>query len=574
MTLRLLAVDDSLTIRKLVELSFRSMPCVLDFASSGREALEKLAAKPPDVVLLDVLLPDLKAAEVCSALARSKTFPNTPIILMTGKDASVLEQFKDFPFVVDHLGKPFTADALITKVNQVVERSGGAAPHPTRHSLFDFAQQEQAAKALYEKLRPHLGLLPEWFEQLGEAAPAPFFARKLLTPEVISELLEALTPSFRAAMGNALPGPLDPEAAPANLEGTLAGVSFSEVLRSLMLSGRTGALTLQRGRQRALVYLRKGAVTLVTSTEMSSYVRGASPVTGGDLTTVPADALARAESEQRSSGKPVFVELSESGELPVPDLQGTLFEQGRRLLGELLDVAVGHYAWRDLPLLPRYVEACGRTLSGAQITLEHARRRRATPERPLGTVYERVPGFSRRFRQLQLSESERSALSRVDGRRTLAQLLAGSGQDASDLRLNLSRLAEVELLRERSASAESGNKVLIFDPDWEGVQQPLSDFLMLRRIAHTLIPLRDETQGISVVRREHPSLVIYNATDTMASSLELARSVLLSNELAEVSLAAVLDYPSTVQTEALTAAGFDVVLTKPIHFSDIARLLM
>jgi len=64
-TPRLLVIDDSLTIRKLVELSFRTTSFVLDFATSGAEGVAKAAQSAPDVILLDCVLPDMKSADVC-----------------------------------------------------------------------------------------------------------------------------------------------------------------------------------------------------------------------------------------------------------------------------------------------------------------------------------------------------------------------------------------------------------------------------------------------------------------------------------------------------------------------------
>src|SRR3954470_12479243 len=63
--MRLLVIDDSATIRKLVEISFRGSAWVLEFAGTGADGLARAAQGGPTMILLDYVLPDMKAAEVC-----------------------------------------------------------------------------------------------------------------------------------------------------------------------------------------------------------------------------------------------------------------------------------------------------------------------------------------------------------------------------------------------------------------------------------------------------------------------------------------------------------------------------
>jgi DNA-binding response OmpR family regulator len=215
--MRLLVVDDSQTIRKLVEISFRGTPFVLDFAATGAEGLARALAVPgaPSVILLDYLLPDMKATELCRRLAADARTAQVPVVIMSAKTELVKEDFRGAR-VVSFLAKPFAGEEVVARVNAALATRGSVAEArpPAR---FAFKQREAAAKALYHRLKRHLEALPEWARERGDAPPAPFFARKLFTGEVVDGLLEELAPIIQeiASAAESRPAPEPPAAEPA-----------------------------------------------------------------------------------------------------------------------------------------------------------------------------------------------------------------------------------------------------------------------------------------------------------------------------------------------------------------------
>src|SRR5262249_7586065 len=128
---RLLVIDDSLTIRKLVELSFRGAPFTLDFAPCGADGIARAIEGAPDVILLDCVLPDMKAADVCQRLERVPRGAASRIILMSAKARlAVQPMFDRFAQVFDFLGKPFTADDIRARVEGAAQARGAAGPAP------------------------------------------------------------------------------------------------------------------------------------------------------------------------------------------------------------------------------------------------------------------------------------------------------------------------------------------------------------------------------------------------------------------------------------------------------------
>ena len=132
----ILVVDDETTLREtLVEAlemeGYRAVP-----AADGRAALEPFRAERPDLVLLDLMLPELSGVEVCRILRAESA---VPIIMLTAKDAEVdkvvgLELGAD-----DYVTKPFSLRELTARIRAIFRRADQAAAAasraPTRRSV-------------------------------------------------------------------------------------------------------------------------------------------------------------------------------------------------------------------------------------------------------------------------------------------------------------------------------------------------------------------------------------------------------------------------------------------------------
>jgi two-component system, OmpR family, response regulator len=115
-----LVVDDEPNIRELVQVALTFHGCTVVTAASGQAALREAAASEPDLVVLDVVLPDLDGFEVCRRLrARGD---EVPIIFLTARDTSSdtvqgLALGGD-----DYVTKPFSVEALVARIRAVLRR--------------------------------------------------------------------------------------------------------------------------------------------------------------------------------------------------------------------------------------------------------------------------------------------------------------------------------------------------------------------------------------------------------------------------------------------------------------------
>ena len=130
---RILVVDDSLSVRKMVERALEMKGFDVLAASSGAEAMERIDSAMPDLVVCDVVMPDVDGYRICEFVRAHPTLSETPVLLISGiVNGAVLERAAQVRS--SHvLRKPFTSDDLGRKVDELLAaraKSAAAADLP------------------------------------------------------------------------------------------------------------------------------------------------------------------------------------------------------------------------------------------------------------------------------------------------------------------------------------------------------------------------------------------------------------------------------------------------------------
>ncbi len=123
MSERILVVDDDPDILQFVRLNLELDGFVVELAGGGREALEKAAEAPPDLMLLDVMMPEIDGLTVLRRLRSDPTTANIPVIVLTARSLAE-DRVKGLDLGADdYITKPFDLEELIARVRTVLRRS-------------------------------------------------------------------------------------------------------------------------------------------------------------------------------------------------------------------------------------------------------------------------------------------------------------------------------------------------------------------------------------------------------------------------------------------------------------------
>jgi CheY-like chemotaxis protein len=130
---KILLADDSITIQKVIELTFSDEDFDVITVGNGRLAIERVQEVRPDVVLCDIIMPEKDGYEVCEFVKKTPSLAHIPVLLLTGAFEPFDQDRANRVGCDGFLAKPFEPETLIAKVRELLSRAakpgaGAAAP--------------------------------------------------------------------------------------------------------------------------------------------------------------------------------------------------------------------------------------------------------------------------------------------------------------------------------------------------------------------------------------------------------------------------------------------------------------
>jgi DNA-binding response OmpR family regulator len=164
---RILVVDDDATVSEVVGRYLQREGFVVDTVADGRAALDRVLAEPPDLVVLDLMLPGIDGLEVCRRL---RALAPVPIVILTARGQESDRIIGLDLGADDYVAKPFSTKELVARVRAVLRRARGplAAAHPGAPRTYVDADLEVDVAARQARLRGDVvGLTAREFELLA-----------------------------------------------------------------------------------------------------------------------------------------------------------------------------------------------------------------------------------------------------------------------------------------------------------------------------------------------------------------------------------------------------------------------
>jgi CheY-like chemotaxis protein len=180
----LLLADDSLTIQRVIELTFADEDVTVIAVSDGDQAIERLESAPPDIVLADIGMPGKNGYEVAQYMRRSSRLAHIPVVLLTGAFEPVDQARADEAGCDGVLAKPFEPQLVIGRVKELLARA--QRPADLSAAVAPAGPADPAAPPPVPTAIPDAHY--SWASPLPEQRPEPSPAETDINPAPQSEL--------------------------------------------------------------------------------------------------------------------------------------------------------------------------------------------------------------------------------------------------------------------------------------------------------------------------------------------------------------------------------------------------
>ncbi len=464
MGVRVLVVDDSPTIRKVVGSILESSSYVPLFAVDGQDALEVLGRENVDLVLVDFVMPRMNGYQFCRALRGRSDLSGTPVVLMSAKGDKIRGQFVQQTGALDAITKPFDARGLLAVVEAALRKrhrmppadqsvsaeSGGfndakqeSLPPESAESSADPRERREKAASEFAKALAQL-VVPELLVCPGVPADSG--------PQLVAGIARAVTADSMASLTSLLRTLDFGQNTTEVLAGDLSVISVPEVLQLLQLQRQSGALNVARRGAEVSMFLRNGMLDMAVGRGLEQEFRiGRYFVELGQATRAQVEEASSADMPNRLLGERLIA-LGLSSESGVRQALG---RQTSELVYEVVRWKKGRFSFSVGGSQPAADQA-GLKLNPGGLVIEGFRRvdewRLIEGSFDFGDILYRDNAAIERFSENQeLTTLEHRVIGAVDGERTIRDIVDEMAGSSFDVCKVVYQLLNSHLVRRKGA---------------------------------------------------------------------------------------------------------------------------
>ncbi len=427
---RVLVVDDSRTVRRVVAQMLVAAGFEVEVAADGREALERATLRAPDLVLTDFVMPHMNGLRFIQSLRAVQNLAGVPVVLMSAKADRIGESFVAQTGALDAITKPFSPEALLAVATHALARAEAESLPPPP----PLAPDPSDPVKITLNGAPAPG--PQTEDDPGRKEAAARIAQKLA--ELIVGARVAINPdnvvaalhrhadadvllSWAADLGAMVPEARGDRA----LEGLIEHVYLGDVLEMLRHQRQTGTLEIDNGRDSVAICFSNGTIDLAMERSARPEFRiGRYAVDEG---LIEAGDLERLLASRSGARQLLGTHLVKLGYLRPEDLTRLLTRQTSELVYEALRWRRGRYRFARLAARPE-ASLARLGIPVSSVLMEGMRRVdewRLVEEhvRSFDDVFRPDPDALARIDRARLSREERTVLDAVDGTRSVRAIV-------------------------------------------------------------------------------------------------------------------------------------------------------
>lgn len=120
---RILLIEDEADLRRVLTLKIEGAGHRVEATPLGREGLRRAAEEPPDLILLDLMLPDLQGQEVCRRIKADPRTRSIPVVMLTARGEEIDRVVGLEIGAEDYLVKPFSVRELLLRIGKILDRA-------------------------------------------------------------------------------------------------------------------------------------------------------------------------------------------------------------------------------------------------------------------------------------------------------------------------------------------------------------------------------------------------------------------------------------------------------------------